>query len=124
MFRKAVATAGSLVLFVLAGCAADPVQPASFTPASGSTTTSAADAPQPISRAELMSRYAKINPLDSSATPASMDENADLACSKLRQGVTTDQLITAVTPVYKTNTTEVIMLLVSYKCPEFLKDFK
>lgn len=112
------------LLVLAAACSTSDPQAASSTPVGSSTIATAPATPQPISRAELMSRYAKINPFDQTATPQSMDDNANLTCGKLRQGFTTDQLITAGTTVYKTNTTEVIMLLVSYRCPEFLKDFK
>lgn len=80
--------------------------------------------PQPISRSELMSKYARLAPLDKSATPETMDSLARTACAKLQQGISTDKLITVSTDMFEANATQVVMLLVSYRCPEFLKDFK
>lgn len=97
---------------------------------SGSTTAAPrggsffSSAPQPISRAELMSRYAEIAPLDRSATPEAVDALALGMCSLLDKGKSTDFLISTSTDVYGANATKVVELLVSYKCPKYLKDFK
>lgn len=80
--------------------------------------------PKPISRAELMEEYAKIAPNDVTATPETIDDVAEQACDKLDKGHTTDELITAVNDMYRTNSTKVMRLLVSYGCPEYLADFK
>lgn len=80
--------------------------------------------PEPITRAELMHRYAQIAPLDRTATPSGMDELADTACQALDAGITTDQVIGAGNSIYGANATEVSRLLVSYRCPNYLGDFK
>ncbi|MBE1465504.1 hypothetical protein [Kibdelosporangium phytohabitans] len=81
-------------------------------------------APQPIARSELMRQYAEINPVDSSATPETVDGLAESICTKLSEGHSTDKLITVATETYSSKATEVIRLLVSYRCPGHLKDFK
>ena len=83
-----------------------------------------AQAPQPISRAALMAEYARIAPLDRTATPDTVDDLAQSTCGLLRSGSTTDRLISVANEQYGANATRVVQLLVSYKCPEFLKDFK
>lgn len=79
---------------------------------------------EPITRAELMARYAEIAPLDESATPATMDGLADEVCGGLDEGSTTDQMIIAVTDMLGPDATEVVQLLVSYHCPEHLDLFR
>ncbi|HEV2778399.1 MAG TPA: hypothetical protein VGX25_03270 [Actinophytocola sp.] len=86
--------------------------------------TAGDNVPEPISRAELMAEYARINPIDESATPDKVDDTARTACNLLNQGTTTDALISSVTDVYQSNATAVVRLLVSYGCPQYLKDFK
>jgi hypothetical protein len=88
-----------------------------------SPSSTSAEAPRPISRAELMRNYARIAPLDKSATPETIDALAEGICGLLRQGTSTDKLISESTDVYRANATQVVQLLVSYKCPEFLQDF-
>jgi hypothetical protein len=80
--------------------------------------------PKPISRSDLLGRYAEINPIDRTATPETMDQNAQKACGLLRDGKTTDDLVTVSTGIYKSHATEVVRLLVSYGCPEFLGSFR
>lgn len=86
--------------------------------------TSTTSPPKPISRVELMEEYAKIAPDDATATPDTMDDIAGQVCDKLARGHSTDELITALTDMYRTNSTKVVRLLVSYGCPEYLADFK
>lgn len=105
----AIATAATVIVLITSGTDSPAATPAE---------------PKPISRVDLMSRYAQLAPLDKSATPETMDSLANSACSKLRSGISTDKLITVGTEMFKANSTEVFRLLVSYKCPEFLKDFK
>lgn len=81
-------------------------------------------ASQPISRTELMAKYADINPIDRSATPETMDALATSTCDALGKGITTDRIITVATDQYASKATAVIRLLVSYRCPERLADFK
>jgi hypothetical protein len=80
--------------------------------------------PEPISRAELLDHYAEIAPLDSSATPENVDTLATLICDQLDTGTTTDTVITNATDTWSANATEVVRLLVSYECPEYVGDFK
>lgn len=80
--------------------------------------------PEPISRAELMAEYARIAPLDTSATPAAVDSLAQQACKLLDSGKSTDLLIDTGTSIYGADATKVMELLVSYQCPKYLKDFK
>jgi hypothetical protein len=81
-------------------------------------------APEPISRAELMAEYARIAPFDTSATPAAVDSLAQRTCALLDSGKSTDLLIDTATSIYGADATKVTKLLVSYKCPKYLKDFK
>lgn len=124
MSIRAAIAVGLLTLALPACGSTSTPQATSFSNPFGSPVSAAAATPQSISRAELMSKYAQINPLDRSATPETMDALADSACRKLREGYATDKLITVSTDIYKTNATQMMMLLVSYRCPEFLKDFK
>jgi hypothetical protein len=71
-----------------------------------------------------MIEYARIAPLDRSATPDTVDSLANSTCALLRQGHSTDELITIATVNYQANATEVVRLLVSYRCPEFMTAFK
>jgi hypothetical protein len=80
--------------------------------------------PKPISRADLMAKYAQIAPLDTSATPDTIDLLAQQSCSLLDNGKSTDLLISAGTSIYGASATQVMQLMVSYKCPKYLKDFK
>lgn len=124
MSVRAAITVGLLALALSACSATDNSSGATIGSNPFLAPVGAAATPQPISRAELMSKYAQINSRDGTATPETMDSLADAACRKLREGYSTDKLITVSTDIYKTNATEMIMLLVSYRCPEFLKDFK
>lgn len=80
--------------------------------------------PAPISRTELMRQYAEIAPNDRSATPEVMDKLAETACEALTLGHSTDEVITAANPQFGANATRVMMLVVEYKCPERLGEFK
>lgn len=80
--------------------------------------------PEPISRAELLERYAEINPFDRTATPKGVDSAARTLCNGLDKGATTDAMITSVNEIYGADSTEVTRLLVSYGCPGYLEDFK
>lgn len=90
---------------------------------SGSPAVSAG-APAPISRSDLMADYAKIAPFDRSATPETIDDLAKSTCGLLDAGKSTDLLISTATKQYNANATAVIHLLVSYRCPKYLKDFR
>jgi hypothetical protein len=79
---------------------------------------------EPISRAEVLAQYAEISPLDSSATPENVDTLATLICERLDTGTSTDTVITDATDTWNANATEVVRLLVSYRCPEHLGEFK
>lgn len=81
-------------------------------------------APKPITRADLMAEYARIAPLDRTASPELIDSIAESACSLLDAGKSTDLLISTATMQYNANATAVMRLLVSYRCPKYLKDFK
>ena len=71
-----------------------------------------------------MDEYAQIAPLDTSATPETVDSLAQGVCSLLDSGKSTDLLISTGTDIYGASSTKVMMLLVSYKCPKYLGDFK
>lgn len=71
-----------------------------------------------------MARYAEIAPLDTSATPETIDSLAQSTCSLLDAGQPTDLLISSGTNIYGANSTQVMRLLVAYRCPKYLKDFK
>ena len=80
-------------------------------------------APKPITRSQLMTQYAEIDPIDNSATPETVDTVATNTCALLKSGRSTDQLISDSTQYWGPKSTQVIKLLVSYKCPQFLADF-
>jgi hypothetical protein len=86
--------------------------------------SAATAAPKQITRAELMQRYAELAPLDRSATPATMDDLADSTCGNISRGIDVDRMITVATEQYHANATEVLRLLVSYRCPQHLGLFK
>lgn len=125
--------AGIAALIVVGGIAAlavvltraeDRTTPQGNGSAFSSSTPIADDVPEPITRVELMQRYAEIAPIDESATPETMDALASDTCDALSAGVTTDDIIAAGTDIYGPQSTEVAYLLVSYGCPEYLSDFK
>lgn len=77
-----------------------------------------------ITRADLMARYAEIAPTDLTATPAKIDQLADGTCGAIEDGTALDEIITDATDVYGPAATEVVELLVSYRCPDHLDKFK
>lgn len=117
----AVCVAALVVLFLSPNADAPPAPPA---PKGIGRVGAAAPTPQSISRADLMESYAKLAPRDQSATPETMDTLAASTCRGLDQGVTTDAMITVATRQFHANATEVIRLLVSYRCPTHLSEFK
>jgi len=86
----------------------------------------AAPDPEPITRAQMLKRYAEINPIDQSATPRTVDWTTRQVCTALDQGISTDELITTVAKSAGVgpHSTEVARLIVAYGCPEYLDRFK
>ncbi len=119
----------ALVLIVTAGALLsinreDPPSAASTSTVKTTTTTTTSNTPAAITRSEVMKRYAEINPLDRTATPATVDAIAVHVCIMLRDGTSTDAVITTMTDIYRARATELAQLLVSYECPGYLAGFK
>lgn len=120
-----VAVAAGITGIVLAVTSDDDApMAASTTAAQASTTVASKTDPGPITRSELMAEYARIAPMDRSATPETVDGLAKRTCDLLVGGTTTDTVISAATEIYGAQATEVIRLLASYKCPRELAEFK
>lgn len=126
--RRSVALAACLAALIvvviglvmaLTGGLREPVPGAAVAPANATPI-----APEPITRADLMRRYAELAPFDRTATPDNVDKLADAVCERIRIGFTMDELITVATEEYNANATEVLRLMVAYKCPQSLRLFK
>ena len=120
--NRIIAALAIAVAISITGCSTSP---GSGMPWPNVASQSAAQTvPQPITRADLMRQYATIRPMDGSATPETMDDFAGITCTQLRHGISADTVITTATETYQAQATEVIRLLVSYRCPEYLKSFR
>jgi hypothetical protein len=119
------AVAAGIVGIVLA-VTSDDDAPANAAPntTTVTTTVSVKSDPEPISRAELMAEYARIAPMDRSATPETIDGLAKRMCELLVGGTPTDEVISKATDIYGAQATEVVRLMASYGCPKELAEFK
>jgi hypothetical protein len=86
--------------------------------------TSGGGEAEPISRSELMAEYAKVAPRDKSATPETIDDIAASTCKLLDNGTASDRVIDTATEIYGAQATQIVRLLVSYKCPKHLAGLK